>query len=199
MQDTSNLLRYSLFVLTICFLGACNSSGSLSDQPPSFSVFTRQFPELSLPYFYTADSLHQDHPDSARIKNPRRIRFIPDSILFPAGDSVTAIYPVGRGQSKDGTHQWIFVETVRPEAKRVYALVYNEQDSLKAVKKVAAREKREPEWTLTFKWTNNRLLNLYTRQDLGNGFVAYKREVFGMMGAEDRLQLILTNNNDPGR
>ncbi len=177
-------------------IAACNSSGSLGNQPPSFEVFAQQFPQLTLPYSYTYDSLMSAVPDSLEINTPRQIRYVPDSVLFPNGDTTARVYAIGRGKSEDKQQQWLFLKTVSKEAKRVYALIYNSNDSLIIAKKVASREKGARNKTRTFKWTNNRLLNLYEKTDLGSGYVAYKREVYSLLGG-GKLQLILTNNHQP--
>ncbi len=195
----SRLVFFPFFVTLLWgVMAACNSSGSLGNQPPSFEVFVQQFPALTLPYSYTGDSLMAAVPDSLELNKLQQIRYVPDSVLFPNGDTTAKVYAIGRGRSDDGQKKWLFLKTITEGAKRVYALIYNAKDSLIIAKKVASREEDEPKKTLTFKWTNNHLLNLYEKTDLGSGFVAYKREVYSLLG-KNELQLILTNNHWPNR
>lgn len=187
-------LFLSFFAFLMFGISGCNSSGSITEEPVSFDAFVDQFPQLALPYSYTEDSLLSTAADSLRIKQPGRINFVPDSVFFPDGDTTAAIYAVGRGKSDEAQRQWLFFKRVSPEAKQVYVLIYDNKDSLLDTKKVAVKLENAKSTILTFKWTRNRLLNLYEKNDLGNGYVSYKRKVFSLLGG-DKLQLIMTNNH----
>src|SRR5690625_4513207 len=190
------ILFAGLCLSSLLFINACRSSKSLDNQNSSFEAFSKQFPQLILPYNYTDDSLLTSPPDSLKIINPRQFKFLPDSILYPKGDTSVAVYALGQGASEEGQNQWYFLKTERSGAKEVYALIYNNKDSLIEIKKVAGQTTAKNKTIRTFKWTKAHLLIVHEKTALGNGYVYRKKEVY-TLDETNHLQLILTNNERP--